>query len=51
MTITRIIKGPHRFSAWWWVIADCSGQVQYISCRTEQQARKITVGQDSATIH
>ncbi|WP_434577631.1 hypothetical protein [Pseudomonas sp. Z1-6] len=51
MTITKIIKGPHRFGGFWWVIADCSGKKQYISCRTEQQSRQIAVGQDSVTIH
>ncbi len=48
MTITKIIKGPHRLAGWWWVIADCNGSVQYISCRTEQKAREVEVGKDSA---
>ncbi|BBP60422.1 hypothetical protein [Pseudomonas sp. St316] len=51
MTITKIIKGPHRFGGFWWVIADCNGKVQHICRRTEQQARQIAVGQDSVTIH
>lgn len=51
MTITRIIKGPHRFGGYWWVIADCGGIKQHMSFRTEQQARQIAVGQDSVTLH
>ena len=48
MTITKIIKGPHRFAGLWWVVVDCGGKTQYISCRTEQKARLIAPGQDSA---
>jgi hypothetical protein len=51
VTITKIIKGPHRFGGFWWVIADCDGKVQHICRRTEQQARAIAPGQDSVTIH
>lgn len=51
MTITKIIKGPHRFFGYWWVIADCNGIKQHISFRTEQQARTVAPGQHSVTIH
>ncbi|WP_263487774.1 hypothetical protein [Pseudomonas sp. REP124] len=40
MSITKIIKGPHRFAGLWWVIAECNGKIQHIS-----------PGQDSVTIH
>ncbi|MGE7957039.1 hypothetical protein ACQKQA_10655 [Pseudomonas sp. NPDC089530] len=51
MTITKIIKGPHRFAGLWWVIAECNGKIQHISRRTEQQSRQIAIGQDSAPLH
>ena len=51
MTITKIIKGPHRFGGFWWVIADCGEKTQHICRRTEQQARSIAPGQDSVTFH
>ena len=51
MTITKIIKGPHRFGGFWWVIADCGGIKQHMSFRTEQQARAVEPGQDSVTFH
>jgi len=51
MTITKIIKGPHRFGGYWWVIADYNGTKQHMSFRTEQQARAIAQGQDSVTLH
>lgn len=51
MTITKIIKGPHRFGGFWRVIADCNGTKQHMSFRTEQQARAIAPGQDSVTLH
>jgi hypothetical protein len=51
MSITKIIKGPHRFGGFWWVIADCGGQIQHICLRTEQQARTIAPGQDNVTLH
>jgi hypothetical protein len=51
MTITKIIKGPHRFADLWWVIAECNGKIQQISRRTEQQSQQIAIGQDSVTIH
>ncbi|WP_170929969.1 MULTISPECIES: hypothetical protein [unclassified Pseudomonas] len=51
MTITKIIKGPHRFAGLWWVVADCGGKIQYISRRTEELARQISAGQDSVTLH
>lgn len=51
MTITKIIKGPHRFAGLWWVVADCNGITRHMSFRTEQQARAIAPGQDSVTLH
>jgi len=48
MTITRIIKGPHRFGGFWWVIADCHGKRQHLMRSTEQQARAIAIGQEAA---
>ncbi|MFJ3481751.1 hypothetical protein ACIPL1_00035 [Pseudomonas sp. NPDC090202] len=47
MTITHIIKGPHRFGGFWWVIADCQGKRQHLMRNTEQQARAIAVGQEA----
>lgn len=51
MTITKIIKGPHKLFGLWWVIAVCNDTKQHMSYRTEQQARAIAPGQDSVTLH
>ncbi|WP_419793612.1 hypothetical protein MYA83_17385 [Pseudomonas palleroniana] len=51
MTIIKIIKGPDRFGGYWWVIADRNGIKQHMSFRTEQQARAVVPGQDSAPLH
>ncbi|MBV4475370.1 hypothetical protein [Pseudomonas botevensis] len=50
MTITKIIKGPHKLFGLWWVTADCGGIIQYMSFRNEQQARTVAPGLDSVPL-